>query len=126
MPACCLIHFILLSRSIHQLLRYDDAPLAYPALKRSQLTSAVTIGTTGHQQVPCVTVAQRVGADPLTRCKRAQFLSAFHCSLLPAPGCRGMRLYDSTLADVPVCQCAVQHSVQLRMHRHQPRLAALA
>ena len=50
-PSVNLIHFILLSRSIHQLLRYDDAPLAYSALKRSKLTSAVTIGITGHQPI---------------------------------------------------------------------------
>ena len=37
-PSVSLIHFILLGRSIHQLLRHDDAPLAYPALKRSELT----------------------------------------------------------------------------------------
>ena len=30
-----LVHFTLFGRSIHQLLRYDDTPLAYPALKGS-------------------------------------------------------------------------------------------
>ena len=44
-----LIHFILLGRSIHQLLRHDDAPLPDPALKRSELAPAVTVGITGHQ-----------------------------------------------------------------------------
>ena len=39
---------------------------------------------------------------------RAQFLSAFHRRLHPAPGGRGMRLDDSALADVPVGKCAAQ------------------
>ena len=47
----CLIHFTQFGRSIHQLFRQDDPPLAYPALKRSQLMSAVTAGITGHQPV---------------------------------------------------------------------------
>ena len=46
-----LIHFILFGRSIHQLLRHDDAPLPDPALKRSQLAPAVTVGITGHQPI---------------------------------------------------------------------------
>ena len=50
-PSVNLIHFILLGRSIYQLLRHYDAPLAYPALKRSELTPAVAIGITGHQPI---------------------------------------------------------------------------
>ena len=46
-----LIHFILFGRSIHQLLRHDDAPLPDPALKRSELAPAVTVGITGHQPI---------------------------------------------------------------------------
>ena len=78
-----------------------------------------------HQQVPCVAVAQRVGAGPLPRRNRAQFFSTFHRGLHPAPCGSGMCLYDSALADVPVSQGIVQRSVQLRMHRHKPCLAAL-
>ena len=47
----CLIHFTLFGRSIHQLLRHDDAPLAYPALKRSQLTPTVAAGAASHQPI---------------------------------------------------------------------------
>ena len=50
-PSVNLIYFILFGRSIHQLLRHDDAPLANSALKRSELTPAVTVGITGHQPV---------------------------------------------------------------------------
>ena len=125
-PSINLIHFILLNRSIHWLLRDDDAPLADSALKRSQLTPAVAIGITGYQRVSCVAVAQRVGPDPLTRCDRAQLLSTFHRCLHPAPGCRGMRLYDSALVDVPVSKCAAQSAVQLRMHRHKSCLTAFS
>ena len=52
-------------------------------------------------RMACVAVAQRMGADPLPRRNRAQFLSAFHRRLHPAPGCRGMCLYDSALAEYP-------------------------
>ena len=52
---------------------------------------------TVHQQVPSVTVAQRVGADPLPWRNRAQFLSAFHRSLHLAPGSRGVSLHYSAL-----------------------------
>ena len=48
-PSVSLIHFILLGRSIHQLLRHDDAPLSDSALKRSELTPVVAVGITGHQ-----------------------------------------------------------------------------
>ena len=58
--------------------------------------------------MPGVTVAQRVSADLLPRRDRAQFLSAFLRRLHPAPGCRGMRLYDSALADVSVSQGVAQ------------------
>ena len=37
-----------------------------------------------------------------------------------------MRLDESALADVAVGKRAAQSAMQLRMHRHQPRLAALA
>jgi len=46
-----LVHFTLFGRSIHQLLRHDDPPLAYPALKRSQLTPAVTSRIASHQSI---------------------------------------------------------------------------
>ena len=47
----CLIHFTLFGRSIHQLLRHDDPPLAYPALKRSKLTPTVSVGIACHQPI---------------------------------------------------------------------------
>ena len=37
-----------------------------------------------------------------------------------------MRLDDSALTYAPVRECATKCPVQLRMHRHQPRLVALA
>ena len=70
------------------------------------------MGDAVHQKMPGVAVAQRMGADMLPRCNRAQFLSAFHRRLHPAPGSSGMCLYDSVLADVPVSQSVVQRPVQ--------------
>ena len=92
----------------------------------SQPARQIVDGNAVHQQVPCVAVAQRMGADPFPRRDRAQLLSAFHRRLHPAPCSRGMRLYESALADVPVGKGAAQSAVQLRMHRHKPSLAALA
>ena len=74
----------------------------------SQPARQVVDGDAVHQQVPCVAVAQRVSADLLPRRDRAQFLSAFLRRLHPAPGCRGMRIYDSALADVSVSQGVAQ------------------
>ena len=68
----------------------------------------------------------RLPPDRASACSpvnRAQCLSTIHRSLHPAPCGRGMCLYDSALADVPVSQRVVQRPVQLRMHRHKPRLA---
>ena len=45
------IHFTLFGRSMHKLLRHDDAPMAYPALKSSRLTPAVTTGIASHQSI---------------------------------------------------------------------------
>ena len=42
-------YYVPLSGSIYLLLRYDTAPLANRALKRSRLTSAATAWITGHQ-----------------------------------------------------------------------------
>ena len=91
-----------------------------------QPPTQVVDGDAVHQQVPGVTVAQRVGADSLPRRDRAQFLSAFHRRLHPAPCGRDMRLYESALADVPIGKCAAESAVQLRMHRYKSCLAALA
>ena len=71
----------------------------------------------------------RLPPDRASACSpvnRAQCLSTIHRSLHPAPCGRGMRLYESALADVPVGQRATQSAVQLRMHWHKPRLVSLA
>ena len=59
-----------------------------------------------------VAVAQRMSADSLPWRDRAQFLSAFHRRLHPAPCGRGMRFDDSALADVPIGEGAAQSAVQ--------------
>ena len=79
----------------------------------------VVDGDAVHQQMPCVAVAQGVGADMLPRRNRAKFLSASHRRLHPAPCGRDMRLDESALADVPVGQRTTQCPVQLRMHRQR-------
>ena len=85
----------------------------------------VVDGNAVHQQMPGVTMAERVRPDPLPRRNRAQLLRTLHRRLHPSPGGRGMRLDDSALADISISEGTAERSVQLRMHRYKPGLAAL-
>ena len=62
----------------------------------SQPAGQVIDGDAVHQQVAGVAVAQRMSPDSLPRRDRAQFLSAFHRRLHPAPECRVSRRTDFT------------------------------
>ena len=78
------------------------------------------------QVVPCVAMPQRMSAYALSRRDRAHLLCSFHRGLHPAPGRRGMHFDYPALPHASIRERTRERRVQLRVYRHQARLAALA